>query len=255
MNVGSLWVGKGSFRLVWASVMSVMLASTVRGSVIFTYTGVSSLGTPVSFEADLTISGNTLMVQLFNNSPTNSLGPNDVLASFYFDVLNKGNTRPVLTYVSAVGDVYVGSRNSLDSLQTSNSNLKATASGDKTWQLKTMSAGSNPFLGFGIGTVGNNNLSPNAFNGNIVDGLDFGICRNEVITQNLNGKLLVRNTAVFTFTGLSGFSESDILGRVAFGLGTAPDSLKPGTVIPEPSSVALAVVSIVLLAVLSHRRY
>ena len=248
-----LWVGKGNFRICLVAMIFALAVEAANGSVIFTYSGTSNLGTPVSFEADLTISGDMLTVQVFNNSPTNSLGPNDVLTSFYFDIVGAGNTRPPLTYLSGSGDVYLGARNSVDPLQISNANLKAINAGDKTWQFKTMNAAANPLLGFGIGTVGNNNLSPNSFNGNIVDGLDYGIYRNEVTTQNLNGKLLVKNTALFTFSGLSGFTETNIIPKVTFGLGTAPDSLKTGIVVPEPSSITLAVAGVVLLIVFSRR--
>ena len=62
--------------------------------------------------------------------------------------------------------------------------------------------------------------------GNIVDGLDYSIYRGEITTSNLDGKLLRRSTATFTFTGVSGFSEADILGTTAFGLGTAPESFR-----------------------------
>jgi hypothetical protein len=254
MNVSLQWLGKGSFRVVLAAVIFVLTTGAADALVIFTYSGTSSIGTPVSFEADLTISGDTLTVQLFNNSPVNSLGPNDALASFYFDILGAANTRPPLTYLSGIGDVYLGSRNTSDPLQSSNANLKATSAGDKAWQFKTMNAGLTPLLGFGIGTVGNNNLSPNSFNGNIVDGLDYAIYRNEVTTQNLNGKLLVKDTATFTFAGLSGFTEADILPKVAFGLGTAPDSLKTGMIIPEPGSITLAIAGVVVLTVFSRRR-
>jgi hypothetical protein len=255
MSVKLIWAGVGRFRLASLIGAFGLIAAAAHASVIFTYSGTSSIGTPVSFEADLTISGNTLTVQLFNNSPTNSLGPNDVLGSFYFDIVGAGNTRPTLTYSTAVGDVYFGSKNNPDTLQTANANLKALIANDDTWQFKKMNVALSPFLGFGIGTVGNNNLSPNNFNGNIVDGFDYSIYRDDVITQNLNATRLVKNTATFTFTGVSGFTEADIAHTVAFGLGTTPDSLKTGTIIiPEPSSVTLAVAGLALLGIVSRRR-
>jgi uncharacterized protein (TIGR03382 family) len=176
------------------------------------------------------------------------------LGSFYFDIVGAGNTRPTLTLSSAVGDVYTGNMNGPDTLTDNNANLIAVNAGDDSWQFKTMSTSSNPFLGFGIGTVGNNNLTPNNFMGSLVDGVDYSIYRNEVITQNLDGKLLVKNTATFKFTGLTGFAESNIVNTAAFGLGTAPDSLEFVT-LPEPSSIALAVAGLSLLGVFRRRRH
>ena len=253
MNMKSC-INTCNFYIGLALVAFILGVPAARATVTFTYSGTSSIGTPVSFEADLTLASGKLTVQLFNNSPTNSLGPNDALGSFYFDIVGAGNTRPTLTYSSAVGDVYLGSRTSTDTLQTHNANLMAVNDGDDTWQFQTMSPTSNPFLGFGIGTVGNNGITPNNFQGSIVGGVDYAIYRNEVITQNLDDKLLVKNTATFKFTGLAGFTESDIAHSVAFGLGTAPDSIHFVTV-PEPSSVSLAMAGIILLGLLGRKRH
>ena len=113
---------------------------------------------------------------------------------------------------------------------------------------RSMDETADPFLGFGIGTVGNNNLSPNNFQGNIVDGIDYSIYAGEITTQNLDGQLLVKDTATFTFTGLTDFEEGDIGSAFAFGLGTKPDSL----LVPEPSIVLL--LSIGVLGVVCRRR-
>ena len=219
--------------------------------VIFGWTGNSSAGVPVQFEADMSIAGDTLTIVLQNNSPTNSLNPNDTLGSFYFDIVGPGNTRPTLTYTSATGDLYTGSKDNPDPLVQAGANLIAPSE-NYNWMYKAMNVAFSPGKAFGIGCVGNNNLTPNNLDGQ--DGVDGAIYRTEVVTQNLDGRNLVKNSATFTFTGVAGFTEAQIVSTVAFGMGTAPDSLQTGTIIPEPSGVALTFVGLILLGLLSRRR-
>lgn len=218
-----------------AGLCVALAVSTAQATLVQSWSGLSSTGIPVSFEAQFTIAGDTLTIDLFNNSPVSTANPADLLSSFYFDVICNG-VRPTLTYQSATGDVWRALRNSPDTLVTANANLKAVAAGDNTWQFKDMNPGLTPMLGFGIGTVGNSSLSPNNFMGNVVDGRDYSIYTGEITTQNLNDELLVKNTARFVFTGVSGCSEADISAVSVFGLGTGPDSLG---YTPEPATLAL----------------
>lgn len=185
----------------------------------------------------MSIVGDNLTIQLCNTSSQASLNPNDLLASFYFDIVGPGNTRPTLNYVSSNGDVWLADRDNPDTLVGPNANLRALVAGDHTWQFKTMNASVTPFAGFGIGTVGNNNLTPNNFNGNITGGINYSIYAGDITTSNLNGQLLVKDCATFVFSGLTGFNESHISPIVHFGLGTAPDSLL--TTIPAPGAAML----------------
>jgi len=152
-----------------------------------------------------------------------------------------------LPNTSATWDVYLGDNNNADTLVTAAADLLAINAGDNTWQYKPMDHTLAPFKGFSLGTVGNSNLSPNAFMGNVVDGIDFSILRGDVTTANLNNKLLVKDTATFVFSGATGFTESDISSQFAFGLGTAPDSL-----LPEPASIFLLATG--AIAVLRRKR-
>jgi len=229
-------------------VSTLLLVPPARATIIFTANAVSGIGSPLSLEADLTISGNSLTLVLKNNSVDPSQGPNDLLGSFYFDIVNGASVRPTLTYQSAVGDVWLTNKNGPDTLQTANANLKAVAAGDNTWQFKVMNTAFNPFLGFGVGTVGNMNLAPNNFMGNIVDGFDYGIYTGDVTTSNLDGKLLVKGPITYTFTGVSGFTEADIANKFAFGMGTAPDSL----ITPEP--IGLSTLTALAPLILVQRR-
>lgn len=212
------------------------VASMSAASVVQSASGVSAIGTTVAFKSVVAISGNTLTITLTNESAGSSLGPADVLGSYYFDIVKPGNIRPTLTYVSAVGDVYTGVRNGPDPLVTAGANLKAVNANDETWQFKTFNPASIPFTGFGLGTVGNSALA-NSFNGNIVGGIDYCIAKGEITTSNLNGRSLVKGAITFTFTGVNGFTESDIADGFAFGLGTAPDSIINGRV-PSPGVVS-----------------
>ena len=224
-------------------------AQSAHATVVFTASGTSAKGVDVTFGAQLTISDDILTVILTNDSPVDSLNPDDVLGSFYFDILNGSGIRPTLTYSSAIGDTYKGVKNGADILLEAGVDLQAFVVNDDSWQFKNFDAAFNPFLGFGIGTVGNSNLSPNGFNGNVVDGVDFAIYKGDITTQSLvNPDQLVKDIAIFTFTGLTGFMEADIEPSFAFGLGTAPDSL----LIPEPATICL--LGLGALALLRKRR-
>jgi len=106
------------------------------------------------------------------------------------------------------------------------------------WQFLAMDETFNPFLGFGMGTVGNSVLnepgSENEFNGSLVNGLDLSLYTGDVNTSNLSGSKLVKDTLTFTFSGVNGFTEDDISETALFGLGTAPDS---EILVPEPATM------------------
>lgn len=213
-----------------------LLVQPAAATLSFVAEGVSAKGVDVRFQADLTIAGDILTIELLNDSPVDSLNPDDLLASFYFDIVNAEGDRPTLTYETAVGDTYKGVKNGPDTMLEAAADLTATQAGDGSWQFKVFDPDFVPNLGFGIGTVGNSNLSPNGFDGNIVGSADYGIYKGDITTQPLsNPDRLVKGGAVFTFSGLSGFTEVDIASEYAFGLGTAPDSL----LTPEPATLVL----------------
>jgi hypothetical protein len=237
---------------------------------VFPVSGTSAAGNPVSFSATLAISGSMLTVQLDNTSPVNSTDAADVLTSVYFDILS-GTNRPTLNYTSASGSLFLVRSGTTDlpyyytpqtytQVSGSMSNIRAVNNGDNSWQFRTMNASSSPQLGFGIGTVGNSALSPNGFTPQIVGQgntmINFAIYRGGDIDPNgvLNNKYLVKNTATFTFTGLTGYTEANIVDKVVFGLGTNPDSTLTVS-LPEPGALALAAVGTVLLATCRTLRY
>ncbi len=221
------------------TVVCVVLALVTQTgqAAMYEWDGVSAKDVAVSFEAEMTISGDQLTVVLRNTSASPSQNPDDLLTGFYFDVFN-GTTRPTLTYVSGSGNVYRGDKAAADTLVATNANLKAQVANDDTWQFKTFTPADPLNMGFGIGTAGYNNMGPYgySFNGNIVDGVNYGIYAGDVNTKNLDGLLLVKDEATFIFSGMNGFTYAD-LGSVVFGLGTKPDSY--AIVVPLPAAVLL----------------
>ena len=241
------------------------------GDVTFTASGTSSVGTPVAFQALLSIDGDNLEIVLDNLSPKDTTDAAEVLSSFYFDIWN-GTTRPTLTYESASGYVYQvkkGLGNDVPVYYTPPmppvpaanklSNLVATEKGDASWQFLEMDPAYAPNLGFGIGTVANNGLKPNDFTAAVVgpagnDFINFGIYRGGDIDPSgvLINKYLVKNTATFNFTGVGGYKETDIRPKAVFGLGTGPDSIVVG--VPEPSTLMIAASGVLLTAWRAGRR-
>jgi hypothetical protein len=232
------------------------LASPAQGAIIVEAAGTSAAGNPVAFRATLAIAGDELSIDLENVSPVVTREPADVLSSFYFDVV-RGGSRPPLAYASAAGQVVeVRSRApDLPVLYTPPvkaggkgtvvsglglSDLAATKRGDFTWQFRQLDPTYDPLAGFGLGTVGNSDLSPSDFDPRIVDQNDFAIIRGDDLEPkgNLPGRLLVQERARFMFSGAKGWSESDITPRFTFGLGTTPDSTI--VVVGEPVSGAAA---------------
>lgn len=252
------------WRFPWAALLaaaSIAVVQPAQATVTFIGAGTSAAGNPVQFQANMTISGDLLTLDLFNTSPVSSRASADVLTSFYFDILDGSNNRPTLNYLSGSGNVFLVLNNAPDVAYeytpptppsivgtyvegTNPSNLKAVNTGDYTWQFRAMDPSFAPFQGFGLGTVGNSNLSPNNFNPFIVDQIDFAIYKDGDISPvgNLNGRFLVKDSATFTFSGLTEFSEGDIAPIATFGLGTGPDSLIS---VPEPGTLALAATGLV----------
>jgi hypothetical protein len=224
------------------------------------YEWTNSAGT-ISVSADLSISGDTLTVQLSNVSLQPTADPTGALTSFYFDIAGA----PTLTYLSATGDVYLTFKSDQDVLQSfdtfraNNTPLGFIGDGRTNygqghpdgWQFKTAAS-----FDYGIGTAGNSALpvTGDRFHGNDVDGLDFAIITNDdVTTQNLAERYLVRETATFEFglpTG-SSYSNADLGDQVAFGFGTAPDNF---VVTPLPGAVLLGFMGL-SVAGLKLRRY
>lgn len=234
---------------------------STSSSVVFSGASTAGLSARATFTVDPSDS-DVLRLLLENTSAKPTMAPSELLTSVYFNVLSKtttGSPAP-LTYKSASGQVYLTDKTNADTAATyappppkngtvtkppipTPSNLKAVDRGDNTWQFRDgMSlVALQPPLAFGVGTVGNNSLNPNNFNGSIVGGGDFGIYVGDVTTQNLDNTLLVRNAANFAFAGFKGFTLSQVSPHVVFGFGTGPECVIS---VPEPATAWLAAVGL-----------
>ena len=226
-----------------------LFAQTASADLYYNVSGKSASDVDVSLGAQLSISGDYMTIVL-NNTSVQSLNPSDCLSSFYFDIQDGNGGRPVLTYVSASGDVYLGDKSAADPLVESNADLMTLVTRDGKWQYKPMDPGYFPYLGFGIGTAGYSVLSPNNFSGNYVGGIDYSIYAGDVTTSNLDGKPLVLGTATFMFSGLTGFTEADVSPDAFFGLGTTPDGYLHA---PLPGAILLGILGLSVAGVKLRR--
>ena len=220
-----------------------LLGGTEAQAEMFEWEGLSAENTPVSVTAGLSITDDTLTIVLANTS-ANSYHPVDVLASFYFDISKEiGGVimRPTLNTFSATGELYEGVLGGADTPVGGPGPDDITyVPGDlsRRWRMARddMDAAEYPFLGLGIGTVGNSDLGDNNFPA--MDGLAAGIYAGEIDTPSLvtdPATPLVKDLATFTLTfdDLSGYSIGPI---AAFGFGTGPDALHH---VPVPGAVLL----------------
>ncbi|NCA10745.1 hypothetical protein EBR56_02875 [bacterium] len=266
--------------LVLAPALALLTTAPSSGDIIYTGSSVvfnganaAGLSARATFSVDPGDS-NVLRLLLENTSASPTTAPSELLTSVYFNVLSgtvTGSPAP-LTYQSASGQVYLALQSMPDKAATyvpppppggtvtfpaipTPSNLKAANPGDNTWQFRDgMSlVASEPPLAFGVSTVGNSTLAPNNFNGNIVDGFDFGIYVGDVTTQNLDDRLLVGGSANFAFAGFGGFDLSKISPHAVFGFGTSPDCI---ITVPEPHAIVIATLGLCLCSLwqLSRRR-
>jgi len=244
--------------------VAVTLSQPAAATVVVLATGTSAGGRAVTFSASMTLDDDDLILRLANVSALASRSADEVLSSFYFDVTRNG-TRPPLSLVEAAGYVvrvrsclpdvpeyytpqtYVSGSGRL-------SDLVARNPGDASWLGRAMTPQDPPFLGFGVGTVGNSRLSPNNFNPHVVGPpgkhmIDFAIATVGDLEPVgvLDGAHLVAGDAWFRFTGARGYAESDIVDLYAFGLGTGPDSLMTISM-PEPAGFVLVALGSLLVA-------
>ena len=257
--------------------LAMLIAAPSFGDIIYTGTSVVASGTAANglgARATFTVSptdSNVLQLLLENISAGPTMAPSELLTSVYFNVLSgttTGTPAP-LSFANATGYVYLALKSMADKPAkyvppiTSGSavsypatpelsNLQAFNANDNTWQFRSgMSlVASEPPLAFGVGTAGNANVTPNNFNGSIVDGFDFGLYKGDVTTQNLNNTLLVKDFALFEFAGFGSYKLSQVSPHVVFGFGTNPEVIIS---VPEPDALVLAAFGLIA-GIVTERR-
>ncbi|NDC64839.1 MAG: hypothetical protein EBZ59_12865 [Planctomycetia bacterium] len=256
----SAGVAAATLGLLFAAPAVANTVTYTGTSVVFegTTTGASGpLGARATFTSG---TGGILKLVLENTSPPASKAPEDLLTSFYFNVLSgttTGASAP-LSYQSALGQVYVTLEDFPDFTAKWQppppsggtvtypeppelSNLQGINPGDRTWQFRDglTLANTTPPLAFGVGTVGNDNFDPANFKGNIVGNDDFGIFVGDVTTNSLDGFLLVKDSIHFEFAGFGDFSLGQISPYGVFGFGSSPEYI---VTVPEPAGAVIALV-------------
>lgn len=247
----------GVLSLAFAAVVPSAQAAVVLSG---TGVGVNPISARAVFSFGTGTAANVLDITLVNTSTVATRYPADVLTSLYFDI-RSGTSRPNLQYLGAGGQVYQVKSGTADAPYVyfppatsgtafqpgvGTSNLRAQFANDATWQYRALNSGSAPFLGFGVGTVGNSGSSslvaaPNTFQGSVVGQGDFGIYAGEAATlQNqLENRFLVSGSATFRFlvlgSGTTSYGEGHIVRSVVFGFGTSPDAVIH---VPEPAGLA-----------------
>ena len=259
-RVGFTYIGVFKSLTALALAMWGFTATSTQASV--TYTG-SFLGNDsgetnsASAEFGLSISGSTtnLVVTLSNLATYQPNDLPDILTAVFFTLA--GN--PTLTKISGVlnaGSVGVENGTNLTiagGVIGGSWTYKSGLSGAPGGATQGISS-----AGFGLFSPGNvfpgvtmpdDPVVPDGGGGGLTTTVDGGV------SDGLNGRPFIQYSAIFTLGAVPGsFSLADISG-VNFQYGTALDEGNTsGTVIPEPSSIALAAVGLSLLGLLSRKR-
>lgn len=225
---------------VAGTALAVSLLTAVPAQALtFTGSGTNPASTlPISAAADFSTSGSNLVVQLTNTSAADVLVPSDVLTAVFFTL--PGN--PTLSRVSAL--LAPGSQVFYD---PQGQPAGGVVGGEWTYRTGiNVSGASQGTSSTGLGIFGPGDRFPGADlqAPTSPNGVEYGILSagDNTATGNsgvLNSGGLIKNSVIFTLSGLpTGFNLSGI-SNVSFQYGTALNEPRipgtPGTPIPTPA--------------------
>ncbi len=243
-----------TIRLVLLCALLLLVQPALAGAISFGFSSGNRAAT-VNFDS----SGGDLIVTLTNTSTFDVLVPTDVLTAVFFEL--DGN--PTLTRVSAL--LPAG-----HSVLVGGTGVDVTP-GDRVvgGEWSYLSGITNPsghnqgVSSTGVGSFGPGNLFPG---GNLQgpaspDGLQYGITSagDDLLTGNggVSGQHLIRNSVVFTLSGFSG-EPDNVITAVRFLYGTSLDEPQfegeTTVIVPEPSTLALAIGGLAIAGLLCRRR-
>ena len=214
--------------VVATAVAALALASGAQASQIFTQIGTNTNGNPIAFTATFTATAGNLQIVL-TNTQTNETAANQGINGFTF------------TYTNASGPFALGTQTG--QLANINGTSVVNVAGSPTWSLVQSPLGATTLTGgqpteLIFGTTGINcNPSCSNFNPAIVN----------TLTLNITGGFTT-NTFINTLTVTYGTQAGE--GTLTSSSGGTPGA---GTA-PEPSSSALALIGVALLAGTMLRR-
>ena len=226
----------------------LMAMSGISEAVLFT----GSDG-PLSASVEFTVSGTDLIVTLSNTSSQDILVPSDVLTAVFFDISGS----PVLTKTSAV-------LNSGSSVYYDADGQPAGGIVGGEWAYARGLSGGPDGAGMGISSSGLGLFGPgNLFPGPDLqspvspDGVQYGLLSagDNVLTGNggITGSGgLIKNSVVFTISGLPEGFDSASISNISFQYGT---SLSESNIqVPEPSTLLFLGAGLIGLGVAAWRK-
>ena len=214
--------------VVATAVAALALSTAAQASQVFNQSGTNTLGNPVSFTATFTATAGNLQIVITNNQP-NETAANQGINGFTF------------TYTNASGPFTLGTQSG--QLANINGSTVQNIAGSPTWSLVQSPLGATTLTGgqpteLIFGTTGINcNASCSNFNPAIANTLTLNILGN-----------FTTNTFINTLTVTYGTQAGE--GTLTSSSGGTPGA---GSA-PEPSSSALALIGVALLAGTMLRR-
>jgi hypothetical protein len=222
-------------NFTWLAVLTLVLFANPVQAVIFS-------GTTTDVSANFVINGGNLVITLSNDSTADITMPSEVLTGLFFTLPNV-----TLTPVSAiVTNGFLEYDNGI--LQTAPPNFDVGS----VWAYKAGLSVKGATQGVGAsgfsGVFGPPDIFPfsgaalTGDTGNPPDGLAYGITTagDDLNTDNggLGARPLIKNSVVFTFSGVTANTDLSTLAHVNFQYGTAlSEPNDPG--VPEPTSPAV----------------